>query len=299
MERSLKSQSFLANPVLLVLESMRKILISSQSREEINLLQSLGLTINQARVYLSLIEHRNSATARDLSRVSGLAVCDIYRVVPELTNLGLLEVMVASPKQFRATPPKDAIEILCRQREKEVEEVKNKAKTFVADLPIQENKTPEGSKIVLIPGGHRAIQFGLSKLLNTRERLDAIQTNKLFSSFINSTSGELHRLLKRVRMRFIIESAKGIKKTDQDLAWIIGNPNFEVRFIEGEIQACVLLNDNTDAFINSSMDTINTPSYWSNNPCVVAIVRSYFETTWDKSSNYSDQRTNSREIVNP
>jgi hypothetical protein len=106
----------------------------------------------------------------------------------------------------------------------------------------------------------------------------AVQTNVLFRRFINNTADNLDKLLKRkVDVRFVIESPEGIVQPDTDLERFLEMDNFRVRFFKGKIQACILLHDNTDAFMSTSLDTIHTPSYWSNNPCVIAIVRDYFE----------------------
>lgn len=255
-----------------------------ENEEEIESLQLLGLTQNQAKVYLALIKSENS-TAKTLSNLSGLATCDVYRVIPELQKLGLLEVLVASPKEFRATPPEHAMNILCKQMEKQFQETQVKARKLLLRMESEKScKLPDTSKMALIPGGYRATQFGLPKLAATKKRMFAVQTNVLFRRFINNTADNLDKLLKRkVDVRFVIESPEGIVQPDTDLERFLEMDNFRVRFFKGKIQACTLLHDNTDAFMSTSLDTIHTPSYWSNNPCVIAIVRDYFEMHWRKS----------------
>ncbi len=258
-------------------------MFSEQDDKETQRLQTLGLTLNQARVYLALIKAEKQATAKAISIASGLAACDVYRVVPELAKLGLLEVLVASPKEFRAIPPVDAIEILVKKRRKEVEDLRVTAKKFIEELHL--GSKPESSEFletVLIPSGHRATQFRLLKLLATKGRLDAVQTNASFRHFVSSNSEAWEALLeKRVEMRFVIESATGLEKPDDNLVSLLVNDLFKPRFVKEKVQACVILHDDTGVFLNSSLDPVHSPSYWSNNPCFVAVVRNYFETMWD------------------
>jgi len=250
--------------------------------KELACLQSLGLTQNQAKVYLCLVKSENFATVKGLSTFSGLAACDVYRVVQQLLKLGLLEEVVGTPKQFGATPPEDAIGILQKKIAEEVEEKQNRAKEFLSEIRFKESHGfPEGTRIALIPHGVRALQFGMPKLRSTRKQMDSIQTNAVFRRFIDFTADDLRLLLKnKVKLRFIIENMKGLESPNEELVELLKNGNFSVRFAKANIQACVLLHDDTDAFISTSMDTNNTPSYWSNNPCVIAVTKTYFESVW-------------------
>jgi hypothetical protein len=257
-------------------------LFSEQDNKETQRLQALGLTLNQARVYLALLRAEKQATAKAISVASGLAACDVYRVVPELAKLGLLEVLVASPKEFRAIPPADATEILIKQRKKEVEDLSFTAKKFIEDLHLGiKSDSSEFPETALIPSGHRATQFGLPKLLATKATLDAVQTNASFRRFVSSNSESLEAILvKRVKMRFVIESVEGLERHDENLDSLLRNGFFTIRFAKESIHACVMLHDDTDVFLNTSLDALHSPSYWSNNPCFVAVVRNYFETMW-------------------
>jgi sugar-specific transcriptional regulator TrmB len=255
------------------------------SDQKIQTLQRLGLTLNQAKVYFALV-NLNTSTAKSLSDISGLAACDVYRVIPELQKLGLVEVLVVSPKEFKPTPPEEAIKILSKRKEEEVEEIRTKAREFLVGIRQETcSQYPEEARMSLIPCGERTKQFGKPKLMATQKRVDCIQTNTVFRRFINDTAEDLVALLrKKVEVRFVIENAQGLEGHDEELAALLKNCNFKVKFAQTNIQACILLHDDTDAFISTSLDTAHTPSYWSNNPCVIAVVRRYFETIWQEAS---------------
>jgi len=257
----------------------------NQQNKEIQNLQFLGLTLNQARVYAALAKFEN-ATAKNLSDETGLAACDVYRVIPELQTLSLLDIIVTRPKTYRAARPEEAIKTLLGQKQKEIEEMRAKAKELVAEMSSKKNPEHRDlTEIALIPPGERTIQFGMSKLLNTIRQLDIIQTNPAFYRFTETSATALKRLLNRnVKVRFILENKMAIEKPDKDLAEILQNPNFKFRFAKTKINACILLHDETDAFISTSTDTLHTPSCWSSNPCLISVVKGFFEDEWRKAS---------------
>lgn len=260
--------------------------MASSQEEEIQHLRSLGLTLNQARVYAALAKFHN-ATARTLSNVSQLATCDIYRVIPELQELGLLEVVLCSPKVFKATEPEEAVKILLKQKVREIEEMQTIAKEFLTEInQIKSSEQANLDKIALIQCGERVEHFEKLKLLNTKKQLDVVQTNAVFFRFIAETSEYIEKLLKRkVKVRYLLEDKKAIEKADNEMKKIFEKPYFEVRFTKKAVAACIILHDNTEALISTSLDTLHAPSYWSSNPCIVSVVKGFFELEWREAAN--------------
>ena len=100
----------------------------SQAVNHVELLMHLGLTLNEAKVYITLSE-METATARALSRNSGVTREFIYQILPKLYGKGIVEVAITTPKTFKAVPLKEAYEILMNHREKENKELQQKIKT--------------------------------------------------------------------------------------------------------------------------------------------------------------------------
>jgi sugar-specific transcriptional regulator TrmB len=65
-------------------------------------LQSLGLTKSQAQAYLTLVR-LGRATALQIAREANLQRTEIYRLMEELTSLGLVESTLDKPRRFRAS----------------------------------------------------------------------------------------------------------------------------------------------------------------------------------------------------
>ena len=267
--------------------SLSRLNSSSEASEEVQTLQRLGLSVPQAKVWLALVELKSSK-AKDISQLSGLATCDIYRVIPQLQKLGLAETLVTKPKEFKATPPESAIKILLKKKRLEDAETQTRAKKLLKNVKITRSLySPDSSKMTLIQGGERILQFELPKLLAIKKTLDCVQTNQVFCSFISDTSESIQKLLARnVEARFVIENKNAVENPSEELKKLLKNQNITVKFAQTKVKACILLNDDTDTFISTSLDIHHTPSLWSNNSCIIAVVRGYFEKMWHEAHLY-------------
>ena len=105
----------------------------SKIEKKITTLTHLGLTVNQAKAYLALVK-LGSASAKDISEISNIAQQDIYRVMPLLEKLGLVEKLVASPNLFKANSPEQALSVLLKYREKENSILHGEALRLIEEL---------------------------------------------------------------------------------------------------------------------------------------------------------------------
>ncbi len=89
-------------------------------------LVELGLTLNEAKVYVALIE-LGTATPSDIATLSGVPVSKIYYILSELERKGIAESQQGKPKLYRAIEPSRALKILL---EKYIEARKKAMKLF-------------------------------------------------------------------------------------------------------------------------------------------------------------------------
>ena len=88
------------------------ILISPRSNikeDGVQVLIALGLTSTQSKAFLALCQLGKSSP-KTISKESKIARQDIYRVLAELQELGLVKKAISRPVIFEAFPLKDAIE---------------------------------------------------------------------------------------------------------------------------------------------------------------------------------------------
>ena len=89
-----------------------------QNDETIKILMNLGLTCLQAKTYLVLTTLKE-AEAKKISKISNIARQDIYRIMPELEKVGLVERIISTPTLYKAIPLKEGSFVLFQKRAKE------------------------------------------------------------------------------------------------------------------------------------------------------------------------------------
>jgi len=70
--------------------------------ETIDTLIELGLTLNQARIYVALLHSEKPVTAKEISKITDITRQDVYRILPNLQKTGLLEKTITAPAMFKA-----------------------------------------------------------------------------------------------------------------------------------------------------------------------------------------------------
>src|SRR5512147_977014 len=99
--------------------------------ENTDLLLGLGLSLNQARVYLAILKLEKT-TVGQVSKFSKVRREDVYRILPSLEKLGLIERLLGKPAEVRATLISNALKLLVaeekRKSDERLLEMKNKVK---------------------------------------------------------------------------------------------------------------------------------------------------------------------------
>jgi sugar-specific transcriptional regulator TrmB len=94
--------------------------------EEVGILNSLGLTQIQSRVYVHLLSagERSARAVVDSLRIDRV---DVYRALQNLQSFGLIEVNLGNPNRYAASHPATALKLLVGKKEEELESVKRRA----------------------------------------------------------------------------------------------------------------------------------------------------------------------------
>jgi sugar-specific transcriptional regulator TrmB len=85
--------------------------------KRIKVLNLLGLTILQAKVYLALTE-LEQASAKEVSQTAHEDRAEVYRTVYKLQELGLIEKKITTPTIFIAPPMKEGLRILLERKQR-------------------------------------------------------------------------------------------------------------------------------------------------------------------------------------
>jgi sugar-specific transcriptional regulator TrmB len=273
------------------------------TEKRIETLTRLGLTLNQARTYLTLVQS-SPLTAKELARSSGITRQDIYRVIPTLQNTGLVEQAIAKPATFRAIPIELGLSILLRRRIAEHNDLQKRTEILQCDL---ENCRPtrtlqqENSQFVLVPGKETIVQKIKNAIQDVHASLDVVTSWKRFGQatfeFAAAYKGALER---GAKIRVATEKPGAEEEnTILETTRVLGNnPNFKVKHYFAPPKAVVSIFDEKEVLIMTSATAglAESSALWTDNSSVITVAQNYFETVW--STSLSPIRSESQTTAN-
>ena len=130
-----------------------------------NILESIGLTKSEVKVYLALLELGSTSAGKIISK-SGVASSKIYELLEKLTQKGLCStVMKAGVNHYTVAPPERIMDYLKEKEKKTQQELKTMEKLLPA-LQATHTKVKEKSEIEVY-SGLKGIQSVFAIIRNT------------------------------------------------------------------------------------------------------------------------------------
>ena len=254
--------------------------------DENRILAELGLTINQTKVYLALLRIGTASKAISIFKVSGIARQDIYRVLSELQQTGIVEKIISKPTRFRAVEPKKATAILIEKKKENFKELNRKAEEFASKA--YEKYTPtlnyhEKDQIVLITEKQSIIRKIQESIERTQNTVDSLTPNRELLPWLTSVEESIKIAKEKgVKIRWITKKTN----TDKD----INKPfehndqtNDKFEDLKPQPRAQFFIFDGREIIISfEERNFAETPVLWTNSPSVIMLAKNYFETYWNK-----------------
>jgi sugar-specific transcriptional regulator TrmB len=254
-----------------------------------------GLTGNEAKVYLALLQLER-ANARAAARLSGIPRQEIYRVLPRLERLGMVEVIIGKPTKFLAIKPNEVLsELVERQKEKfakQISELNAKEKTLVTELKKVEGKSAgliraEPVRFVLISGRHLVNEKIQEMLRNAKsEVLWMVPKVEIRRSVFYDRDKMLRQCAQRkVKVRIVTEVDK------ENIREVTKLGKFcDVRHAHG-VTSLLTIVDNKELVIGSGVHTGEDFSsdelinkLWTNDSSIINVMKTFFEEVWNNST---------------
>lgn len=259
--------------------------------EAIRALATLGLTTSEATVYLTLAK-LEKADAKTIYKSSAVARQDIYRILAQLQEKGLVERLVVIPAEFKPVPIEWCVSILVKRIRNKLSENEKAATNALKKLKKEnfENALPEEeSNFVVTPKNKEIFSKKVREMLeNSRKSMDIIITAKRFNYVGALFEGDFKRALERgVKFQIITELIENENLPSKGLKALMQHPFFNVRYVPGKVPTPAWQADNKRMFIVTS-SIINASSevstFWTNNSQIVAGFHSYFKLLWNTQS---------------
>ena len=242
----------------------------------------LGLTLLQATIYLNLTKLGRAGVTR-ISRVSNVARPDVYRVLPALESQGLVEKIIVVPTLYKATPLKEGLSMLLKQKMDEDTDLQKKTKMLLQCLPENDVFCPPKDDSHFIISNEKNLLFKkLREAINTAQiDLNFICTLKVFSKIFFYNQTPLRNALKRnVEIQMVIKTTDNHGLMLRDLEDLQKNPLFNLKYTSDQNPVCMLIADGKEMNVQLSSGLV--PSLWSNNPQILKMAVAYFDLVWQK-----------------
>jgi sugar-specific transcriptional regulator TrmB len=254
-------------------------------------LRELGLTSRQLRVFFELLKY-DGVTARALSSASKLARQDVYKVLDELQELGLVERRINIPTRFEAVSFKDALSILLDRKIKETSNLKAKTKKLMGSLKKEnEKKSEDGDpKVFLVPEGELVVLRLQRAIENSEKSINLVSSNKSLPQGMFSLVADLKRAVARgVKIRCLTDEPE-----DYGLQWdvfrgLIATPSFEIRTLPKRLphhpwgRFCIYDNKELCIALSPEIDFAKSPLLWSNYSGITEVCQTHFDMMWNES----------------
>ena len=267
--------------------------IEMMSLEEYaNILSDFGLTHNQAKAYIATVQ-LGVASISEVSKVSKVRREDVYRMLPKLNELGLIEKLLGKPAKIRATPVEEALSILIK-REKEIADKKLSALQAKKDAFLKnfnnfelKPRIEEETRFSLITDRRAVISKGMVMLKNAERTVDIITSKNAFNEVFTIYSEIVEKTIRRgIRYRIVLDATE----FDDPILKILEeyeSPKkcFIVKSTDQPLIHCTIM-DYKEALIATSQEptTGRNPYLWTNDHNLIEILQKNFERVWHTST---------------
>ena len=258
--------------------------------ENAEMLSDFGFTHNQAKVYLAIAK-LGLASVGEVSKVSKVRREDVYRILPKLEKMGLIEKILGKPTKIRATPVEEALPLLIKH-EKDIASQRVSSLVALKDEFLKHFKTykvnliSEEAHFALLAEREGIINKELVMVKNAERSIDVITSRDKFLHVFTAYAGQFREAIGRgVKVRLILDI---IEHEDSILRILEEYKPFraslDIKCTDQPSGHCVI-KDYKEALIATSREpTIGeTPYLWTDDNNLVGLLQKNFEATWHAS----------------
>ncbi len=251
---------------------------------EVEVLMELGLASRQAKVLLALTR-LGTATAHNLADALSMPRQDVYKILTELKQAGLIEKHLTAPIKFKAFPLKETFSILMSRRNQETSNLNIKAEKILSDFESGSNETKydeKESQMVLIPESEALLHRLLKAVKNSKRSIDIVSSGKPSQRGLLMAEAFEKAVERGVKIRYLADKIERANMQSEVLQEVIESTNFEARIIRNRPIAKFRIFDKKEVIVTlfPLKDFTKSPALWSNNPNFIALFSDYFETLW-------------------
>jgi sugar-specific transcriptional regulator TrmB len=254
----------------------------------------LGLTLNEARVYLVLVRCGSSSIKR-VCQISEISREHLYAVTRSLENKGFIEREIGSPNLFKALPLKDTVSILLKDREEETRRIKSKVNKLVCDYLKRDTALldfEDQNKFVIVSGKKAVFSKVIQWLEEARKDIIWMTNLKKCAQWWELHEDILVRTLERgVKIQWILGDPHDRRLLEDLMNKIKPNRNsFELKIMPELPCHVMVIDDKIMAISETSKKDSSVgqvPVLYSNNLSITGLALSYLKLVWENAQNFT------------
>lgn len=261
-------------------------------REQTRALISVGLTNNEAKVLLAILNSER-ATAKMISKISEMDRSNVYKTLNRLEEKGVIIKVVGIPNSYVSMRMEQIISILMEAKKEEYQKIQAESKKLVQHFEnYKKNNRAAEEFVKILPGKDATYTNWIETLRTIQNTYDLVTSGKRekFGSQVAEICVSL--LEKGVKIRVIFD------RSDHDDNEFLLNaaqyrevfkyPNFQSRFSFSPIKPYMNICDNKiAAILLDNTKYFNTSRVlWTNNSGIIRTCKQRFDLLWNLAMEY-------------
>jgi sugar-specific transcriptional regulator TrmB len=266
-------------------------------------LVGFGFTVNQAKVYLSIVQSGRTRVGR-ISKTTQLHRQDIYKLLPKLEKMGLVTKTIDKPFMIEAIPIDKALQnVIVKEREKahqRITALEKNLEEMINEIQKQPELKEEARFTLLTTD--EAIK-NKSKFVFKKQRKQFLMVSSIdnivkpglhhFRDFIQNIADQ------KAKLRLVIVSSDG-KEAKLLVAKVVSKAaNIQIKHISKSACKNFQIIDNKEAWLATQQKTeVGSPCIlWTNDSNIVEVYREHFKKVWNNPNAKTIYRGETKEHV--
>ncbi len=251
-------------------------------------LSEYGITCNQAKVYIAAAK-LGIASISQISKISTVPREEVYRLLPKLEDLGLIEKTIERPMRVKASDFKTALSILVARKKDmllgEISELEQKSDMILEEFQKLNRipKTSEKAHMTIIRQNEAITQKLVSMIEHTKSTVSLSISRDQFIHFFNNYRVQIMKALNRdVKFNVTLEKAEYNDTLREYQKEFEKAGRLEIRFVD-QLQSHYILVDFKQALVSTSIKHAafgNKANMWTDDNSIMSVLKENFEIMW-------------------
>jgi sugar-specific transcriptional regulator TrmB len=251
----------------------------SLNTDDALVLNRLGLTPAQAKIYLSLLRFEK-VTAKAIAQEARMDRAETYRIIRALEERGFVERIISHPCEFKAATLSAVIKDLLEKRKNELRTAEGEANLLLNKENYNRITNNKENDIIIIVPRPELIEEKIVEWFSKYESsFELIDTLLSIGEFDRITEKAVWGALERgVKVTFITEKPSRRNPVPSVIKRLLKSPNFTLRNTLGVPNNRILIEDGKKAWVCLEKKTFfhQSKQLACSNPCLVSLILDYY-----------------------